>query len=146
MQTNGNGHHPGGADVIIVGAGHNGLTAACYLARAGLDVLVVERSPTLGGMTSTNPLIPEAPDHLFNEGAIHATGIWKEAYIAEELGLHHFGLRPLPVDPIHVQLGPEGDSFAVFGDVRKTVGDLRRLSPRDARAWEEMSEMLDAMM
>ena len=146
MQSNGNGHHPSSADVIIVGAGHNGLTAGCYLARAGLDVLVIERSPTFGGMTSTNALIPEAPEHLFNEGAIHATGIWKESYIAEELGLAHYGLRPLPVDPIHVQVGPEGDSFAVFGDVRKTVEDLRRLSPRDARAWEEMSEMLDQMM
>jgi phytoene dehydrogenase-like protein len=133
-------------DVIIVGAGHNGLTAGCYLARAGLDVLVVERSPTFGGMTSTNALVPEAPEHVFNEGAIHATGIWKESRIAEELNLSSYGLRPLPVDPIHVQLGPEGDSFAVFGDVTKTVEDLRRLSPRDARAWAEMSEMLDAMM
>jgi phytoene dehydrogenase-like protein len=141
-----NGHHPEQADVIIVGAGHNGLTAACYLARAGVDVLVLERSPTFGGMTSTNALIPEAPEHLFNEGAIHATGIWRESRIADELGLERFGLRPLPVDPIHVQLGPEGESFAVFGDVRKTVEDLRRLSPRDARAWEELSEMLDSMM
>jgi phytoene dehydrogenase-like protein len=146
MQASENGLGNAGADVIIVGAGHNGLTAGCYLARAGLDVLVVERSPTVGGMTSTNALIPEAPEHVFNEGAIHATGIWKESRIAEELGLASFGLRPLPVDPIHVQLGPEGDSFAVFGDVDKTVEDLRRLSPRDARAWAEMSEMLDSMM
>src|ERR1700757_2318075 len=141
-----NGHHSAGADVIVVGAGHNGLTAACYLARAGLDVLVLERSPTYGGMTSTNALVPEAPGHRFNEGAIHATGIWKESYIAEELNLYRFGLQPLPVDPIHVQLGPEGDSFAVFGDARRTIEDLRRLSPRDARAWKEMSEMLDAVM
>jgi phytoene dehydrogenase-like protein len=141
-----NGHHPAGADVIVVGAGHNGLTAACYLARAGLDVLVLERSPTYGGMTSTNALVPEAPQHLFNEGAIHATGIWKESYIADELNLSSFGLRPLPVDPIHVQVGPDGDSIAVFGDARKTIEDIRRVSPRDARAWEEMSEMLDAVM
>jgi phytoene dehydrogenase-like protein len=146
MSVQTNGHHPSGADVIIVGAGHNGLTAACYLARTGLDVLVLERSPTFGGMTSTNALIPEAPDHLFNEGAIHATGIWREARIAEELGLARFGLRPLPVDPIHVQLGPDGDSIAVFGDVRRTVEDIRRVSPHDARAWAEMSEMLDSMM
>lgn len=146
MSTQDNGHHPHAADVIIVGAGHNGLTAACYLARAGLDVLVVERSPTYGGMTSTNPIIPQTPEHRFNEGAIHATGIWREARIAEELELGRFGLRPLPVDPIHVQLGPEGDSFAVFGDARRTIEELHRLSPHDARAWTEMSEMLDAMM
>jgi phytoene dehydrogenase-like protein len=144
METNGS--HGVGADVIIVGAGHNGLTAGCYLARAGVDVLVVERSPTVGGMTSTNALIPEAPDHVFNEGAIHATGIWREARIAEELNLASFGLRPLPVDPIHVQLGPDGDSIAIFAETRKTIEDIRRVSPRDARAWEELSEMLDSMM
>src|ERR1700738_2428743 len=114
MHLGTNGQGSGAADAIVVGAGHNGLTSASYLARAGVDVLVVERSPTVGGMTSTNALIPEAPDHRFNEGAIHATGIWKESRIAEELNLASFGLRPLPVDPIHVQLGPEGDSIRVF--------------------------------
>jgi phytoene dehydrogenase-like protein len=148
MNANGNSSdRQGGAEVIIVGAGHNGLTAACYLARAGVDVLVVERSPKIGGMTSTNALCPEkAPDHLFNEGAIHATGIWKAAGIAEDLQLARFGLQPLPVDPVHVQLGPEGDSIAVFSDVNQTIEDIRRVSPHDARAWAEMSEMLDVVM
>jgi phytoene dehydrogenase-like protein len=142
-----NGHRPDGADVIIVGAGHNGLTAACYLARAGLDVLVVERSPKIGGMTSTSQLLPEtAPGHMFNEGAIHATGIWRASGIPEELQLASFGLKPLPVDPVHVQLGPEGDSIAVFSDVNQTIEDIRRVSVHDARAWAEMSEMLDVIM
>jgi phytoene dehydrogenase-like protein len=142
-----NGRRPDGAEVIIVGAGHNGLTAGCYLARAGLDVLVVERSPKIGGMTSTNPLLPDkAPDHVFNEGAIHATGIWKAAGIADDLELARYGLRPLPVDPVHVQLGPEGDSIGVFSNVEQTIEDIRRVSPHDARAWAEMSEMLDAIM
>jgi thioredoxin reductase len=60
-------------DVVVVGAGHNGLVAACYLAKAGLDVLVVERGRTPGGMTSTNPMAPEAPDHMINEASIHAS-------------------------------------------------------------------------
>ena len=45
MVSGGGGRH----DAIIVGAGHNGLVAACYLARAGLDVLVLERNPYIGG-------------------------------------------------------------------------------------------------
>jgi phytoene dehydrogenase-like protein len=148
MQSNGNGAHGSGRepDVIIVGGGHNGLTAGCYLARAGVDVLLLERSPKLGGMTSTNPIIAEAPEHVFNEGAIHATGIWKESRIPEELKLHNFGLRPLPVDPIHMQLGPDGDSIAYSATSVRRVEDIRRVSPHDARAWAEMSEMLDSMM
>ncbi|HWE33269.1 MAG TPA: NAD(P)/FAD-dependent oxidoreductase [Solirubrobacteraceae bacterium] len=147
MSSQQNGHRPDGAEVIIVGAGHNGLTAACYLARAGLDVLVIERSPSIGGMTSTNELMPDtAPGFRFNEGAIHATGIWRASGIAEDLGLASFGLRPLPVDPVHVQLGPDGDSIGVFSDVSQTIEDIRRVSPHDARAWAEMSEMLDVIM
>ncbi|HEX4110787.1 MAG TPA: NAD(P)/FAD-dependent oxidoreductase [Solirubrobacteraceae bacterium] len=146
MQHNGNGHRPAGPEVIVVGAGHNGLTAACYLARAGLDVLVVEASPTVGGMTSTNALLPEAPEHLFNEGAIHATGVFRASPIAGDLQLRRYGLRELIVDPVHVQLGPDGESIAYWRDRRRTIADIRRLSPRDARAWEELSEMLDAAL
>ena len=51
------------ADVLVVGAGHNGLVAACYLARAGLDVLVVEASDHIGGCTTSEVLVPAAPQH-----------------------------------------------------------------------------------
>ncbi|MEA2170923.1 MAG: hypothetical protein QOF76_4223, partial [Solirubrobacteraceae bacterium] len=60
-------------DVLIVGAGHNGLVAGCYLARQGLRVQVVEAADSVGGMTSTNALFPNAPEHLVNEGAMDAS-------------------------------------------------------------------------
>ena len=71
------GFDPREVDVIVVGAGHNGLTAACYMAREGMDVLVVEAGDQIGGMTATNATLPEAPEHLFNEGAIQLTGIFR---------------------------------------------------------------------
>ena len=45
-------------DAIVIGAGHNGLTSAAYLARAGLDVLVLERNPYIGGATVSRELYP----------------------------------------------------------------------------------------
>ena len=74
-------------DVIIVGAGHNGLTAGCYLAKAGKRVLIVEASDRVGGMTATNATLPEAPNHLFNEGAIQLTGIFRKLGVANRVQL-----------------------------------------------------------
>ena len=62
---------PTEADYVIIGAGHNGLTAACYLAKAGHRVAVLEASPTVGSMTSTSTTLSKAPGHYFNEGAIN---------------------------------------------------------------------------
>src|SRR4051794_15889914 len=104
------GFDPREVDVIIVGAGHNGLTAGCYLTRAGLDVLVVEAYDKIGGMTATNATLAEAPDHRFNEGAIQLTGVFRLSQIAAELNLPAYGLREIPVEPAHLQLAPDGSS------------------------------------
>lgn len=141
---------PGGppreVDVVIVGAGHNGLTAGCYLAKAGLEVLVVEASPQIGGMTATNATLPEAPEHRFNEGAIQLTGVFRLSQIAQELDLPRYGLREIPVEPAHLQLGPDGSSLGIWRDRERTIRELRRYSQKDATAWRELSETLDAIM
>ncbi|SKX96221.1 dehydrogenase [Mycobacteroides abscessus subsp. bolletii] len=137
---------PNEADYVIVGAGHNGLTAACYLAKAGHSVAVLEASPTVGGMTATNATLSSAPGHLFNEGAIQLTGIFQLSGVAEELELHKFGLRTISVDPAHVQLAPDGSSLAIWKDASRTADELRRFSPRDARAWLDLANALDPAM
>jgi phytoene dehydrogenase-like protein len=131
-----------GAEVVVVGAGHNGLVAACYLAKAGLDVLVVERWGTPGGMTSTNPMAPEAPDHLINEASIHAS-LFRTTNIDAELELSkRFGLRQRLIDPAHVHLSPEGESIAMWRDPTRTVEEIRRFSRRDAQKWVELSNVI----
>jgi phytoene dehydrogenase-like protein len=137
-----NGRQQPGADVIVVGAGHNGLVAACYLAKAGIDVLVVERHDTPGGMTSTNPMAPEAPDHLINEASIHAS-LFRTTKIDSELELSsRFGLRQRVIDPAHVHLGPDGESIAMWRDPMRTVEEIRRFSRKDAAAWVELSNII----
>ncbi len=137
---------PRQADYVIVGAGHNGLTAACYLAKAGHSVAVVEASSLVGGMTATNETLPTAPGHRFNEGAIQLTGIFRLSGVAEELELHKYGLRQIAVDPAHVQLGPDGSSLAIWKDASRTADELRKFSPRDARAWLDLANALDPAM
>ena len=133
-------------DVVIVGGGHNGLTAGCFLAREGLDVLIVEAYEKVGGMTATTATLPTAPEHKFNEGAIQLTGIFRLSEIAAELNLPAFGLQEVPVDPAHLQLGADGSSLGIWKDRNRTIRELERYSKKDARAWREISETLDAIM
>jgi phytoene dehydrogenase-like protein len=133
------------SDVIVIGAGHNGLASACYLAQAGMKVTVVEASPTIGGMISTNPIFPEAPDHQINEGGIQAS-LFRSSGIEQDLGLAKYGFRQIIADPFHVHLDPEGPSLAFWHDPAKTVEELKYFSPRDARKYEEFARQLDAAM
>ena len=133
------------SDVIVVGAGHNGLVAACYLAKAGLRVTVVEASPTVGGMTCTNPSIPEAPEHMINEGAIQAS-LFRATTIESDLQLARYGFKQIPVDAHHAHLDPDGASLVIWTDPQKTADELRYFSRKDASAWLELAEQLDALI
>jgi phytoene dehydrogenase-like protein len=133
------------ADVVIVGAGHNGLVAGCYLARAGRRVLVLEASAAAGGMTSTRPVLPRAPAHRINEGAMDASLI-RTTKIPEDLKLARFGLRELEVDPPYAWLDQDGSSLCVWRDPLRTAEELKRFSVRDARAFVELANELDALM
>jgi phytoene dehydrogenase-like protein len=129
-------------DMIVVGAGHNGLVAANYLANAGLDVLVVEASDDIGGMTMTAPMIAEAPQHLINHCAVDPI-LWGAGPPARDLALKDHGLNWVTVDPAFVYLHPDGASIAFWRDPKKTADEIRRFSQADARAYLEFAEFLD---
>jgi phytoene dehydrogenase-like protein len=82
-------------DVAVVGAGHNALVAACYLARAGLDVAVFERDTVLGGAVST---VERFPGHRVDRGSsLHV--LVRHTDLVEDLELGECGLRYVDADP-----------------------------------------------
>ncbi|MHB8696182.1 MAG: phytoene desaturase family protein, partial [Solirubrobacteraceae bacterium] len=133
------------ADVIIIGGGHNGLVAGCYLARAGVDVLVLERSPRVGGMMATNATIPAAPEHRINEGAMDVS-MFRAASIASDLELARFGFQQRVVDPAYAFLEAEGASLCIWKDAQRTADEIRHFSRKDAAAYLELAEQLDTVM
>ena len=131
-------------DVIVAGAGHNGLVCAAYLAQAGLDVLVLEASPTLGGMTATNAIFEEAPEHLVNEGSVQAS-LFRTTTIDDDLGLSKkYGLRQRVTDPAHVQMQLDHASLGLWRDPQKVADELRHFSRKDAQAYLEIFEVINA--
>jgi len=128
-------------DAIIVGGGHNGLTAAAYLARAGQRVVVLERRHVLGGATVTEEVYP---GFKFSVASYVVSLLRPE--IIRELDLVRHGLTVLPVDGTLTPTGTsEGDYLWRVDDHGMTVREIRRHSKRDAEAYEEYSLLMAEM-
>ncbi len=121
-------------DVTIVGGGHNGLTAACYLAADGKKVLVLEQSEKLGGMSASGRLIPEAPHHLIHSCALELAS-WQGSPVGSELKLADHGLEIIQSDPAYAYLHDDGSSICFFRDIAKTCGEMAKYSKKDAQAY-----------
>jgi phytoene dehydrogenase-like protein len=132
-------------DVLVIGAGHNGLAAGAYLARAGLDTLVLEAGPGIGGMTNTCTPIAAAPHHRMNLCAVDVV-FMRGNSVRRDLELDRFGYREVDVDPGYVYLHPDDASLALWRDPRRTAEEIRRFSPPDAEAFLELARDLDAII
>ncbi len=129
---------PGRAEVVVVGAGHNSLVAAGYLARAGLEVLVLEAGPTVGGNTRTEELT--LPGFAHDSCSSAHVLIQNNPLIRDdELGLvAEQGLRYLRTDPAVVMPQPDGDLLVMRPDLDATCDEIARWSPQDAAAFRAM--------
>ena len=121
-------------DAILVGAGHNGLTCACYLAKAGLRVLVLEQYHSVGGMTVTEE--------------VTLPGFWSD--------LHASGYQLANLSPVPAELGlldryeliepeypfshafPDGGMVSVHRDIERTAANIARYSEKDAATWRAL--------
>ncbi|MDX2214192.1 MAG: NAD(P)/FAD-dependent oxidoreductase [Oculatellaceae cyanobacterium bins.114] len=127
-------------DVVMIGAGHNGLTCAAYLLKAGYSVLLLERRSVPGGAATTEEVLPdEAPGFKFNLCAIDHEFIHLGP-VVEELELTKYGLEYLFCDPVTFCPHPDGKYFLAHRSLEKTCAEIARYSDRDAQKYAEFTD------
>ena len=126
------------ADVLVVGAGHNALVCAAYLAESGLSVVVLEGNAAIGGNTITEELTLPGWYHDSCSSA-HVVIQSNPVILNDELGLKSkYGLTYLVTDPAVVVPLEEGDALIIHPDVEATAAEFERFSLDDANALRAM--------
>jgi phytoene dehydrogenase-like protein len=126
--------------VIVIGAGHNGLVVAAYLAKAGKKVTVLERSDQVGGILRNSTIAPgfTAP------GIGHTIGRFRRS-IVRDLQLQQHGLELLQPAARMFAPQPDGTSVTFWGDPAKTAEELKARSPHDATAFIDFDDKVRAI-
>src|SRR5438093_3933155 len=137
-----------GFDAIIIGAGHNGLVTAAYLAQAGRRVLVLERRELAGGCAVTEEVWPGYRVST----AAYLSSLLQER-IVRDLELERFGYQVDAKDPAFFSPFPDGRHLFMWQDGRKTLEEIAKFSRRDAKAYpayethlERLSVFVESML
>ena len=126
-----------GFDVVVVGAGHNGLTCACYLAKAGQKVLVLETREVVGGGCATKEVAAPGFRHNFHSnfhGIIHMGPVYRE------LELERYGARYVWPEHQFAHVFPDGRALVWSRDLDETVRSVERFSKHDATTVRELTQ------
>ena len=124
-------------DVIIIGAGHNGLTCAAYLARAGKKVLVLERRNVAGGAAVTEEI---APGYRASTASYLISLLLPE--VERDLELARFGYRMLPRKPASFTPLPDGRCLFLGAGPEQDAREIAKFSARDAEAYPRYERLL----
>ncbi len=125
-------------DAVVVGGGHNGLTCAGYLARAGLKVTVLERRSTVGGLSTDYEFFPGYHGSMPNSpGSL-------EPKVVADLELKKHGLEFVPPDPSLVVPFLDGRALIAWRDPERTAKQIAQFSQKDAAAYGAFFEYLNA--
>jgi phytoene dehydrogenase-like protein len=126
------------ADIVVAGAGHNSLIAACYLAKAGYRCLVLDAREVPGGGSTTEEIL--LPGYKIDTCATGHTLIRVNPLLTrDELGLgRNYGLRYIDPDPVAHVAFPDGEQLTMWLDKERTIGEIARFSKDDALAYRRL--------
>jgi phytoene dehydrogenase-like protein len=125
-------------DVVVIGAGHNGLTAAAYLARTGRSVLVVERRDRIGGAATLEEMWP---GYVISPCA-YLVGLLHDRVI-DDLGLRAHGLEIVMGDPTYFVPFEDGHSLTIWGDDLETRKSIDAFAPDQVEGWVSRQALFD---
>src|SRR5207342_1498515 len=127
-------------DAIIIGAGHNGLVTAAYLAQAGYRTLVLERRELVGGCAVTEEVWPG----FRVSTAAYLTSLLQDR-IVKDLDLERFGYHVDAKDPAFFSPFPDGRHLFMWQDRQKTLAEIAKFSRRDAAAYPKYEAHLERL-